>query len=45
MPTSGFPDMFGSQSQFPGGWQMPVLPPTPYGRPCDHWLFYIRFHK
>jgi len=45
MPTSGFPEMFGSQSQFPGGWQMPVLHPVPCGRPCDHWLFYITFHK
>jgi len=37
-----FPEIFGSNSQFPGE-QMPVLPP--WGRPCDHWLFYVRFHK
>jgi len=27
MPTSGFPEMFGSQSQFPGGWQIPFCIP------------------
>jgi len=37
-----FREIFGSWSQFPGG-ETGICPHCE--RPCDHWLFYIRFHE
>jgi len=43
MLTSGFPEYFILNPNFQAEGKCPFCPPC--GRPCDHWLFYIRFHK
>jgi len=43
MPTSDFSrNSWFLNPNFQGG-KCPFSPPR--GRPCDHWLFYVRFHK
>jgi len=45
IPTSGFSRNIWFLIPISRRGENPVLPPLPCWRPCDHWLFYIRFHK